>query len=130
MRTARTSPVESAVAARNARTWCAATPGRYARASAVTLVTPAAATLLSDRKSTRLNSSHLVISYAVFCLKKKQAQLHECSALFVAATWESRAQRKEWIPTCHPFPHRSHSVVHLTPKCLLHWFNDPTSARE
>src|SRR5256885_11290616 len=27
--------------------------------------------LLSDRKSTRLNSSHLVISYAVFCLKKK-----------------------------------------------------------
>src|SRR2546426_8036991 len=27
-----------------------------------------------DRKSTRLNSSHLVISYAVFCLKKKTAR--------------------------------------------------------
>src|SRR2546426_4137108 len=27
-----------------------------------------------DRKSTRLNSSHLVISYAVFCLKKKKKQ--------------------------------------------------------
>src|SRR5256885_6397703 len=27
--------------------------------------------MLTDRKSTRLNSSHLVISYAVFCLKKK-----------------------------------------------------------
>src|SRR5256885_8694532 len=27
--------------------------------------------LAADRKSTRLNSSHLVISYAVFCLKKK-----------------------------------------------------------
>src|SRR5256885_14569642 len=27
--------------------------------------------LAGDRKSTRLNSSHLVISYAVFCLKKK-----------------------------------------------------------
>src|SRR5438132_8831090 len=27
-----------------------------------------------DRKSTRLNSSHTVISYAVFCLKKKKAQ--------------------------------------------------------
>src|SRR5256885_13184477 len=27
---------------------------------------------LEDRKSTRLNSSHLVISYAVFCLKKKK----------------------------------------------------------
>src|SRR5256885_12236121 len=26
---------------------------------------------VQDRKSTRLNSSHLVISYAVFCLKKK-----------------------------------------------------------
>src|SRR2546426_7058474 len=29
-----------------------------------------------DRKSTRLNSSHLVISYAVFCLKKKQKVNH------------------------------------------------------
>src|SRR5256885_4022510 len=28
--------------------------------------------LSTDRKSTRLNSSHLVISYAVFCLKKKK----------------------------------------------------------
>src|SRR2546426_10545166 len=27
----------------------------------------------ADRKSTRLNSSHLVISYAVFCLKKKSS---------------------------------------------------------
>src|SRR5256885_10271513 len=32
--------------------------------------------LLRDRKSTRLNSSHLVISYAVFCLKKKKE--HSC----------------------------------------------------
>src|SRR5256885_3677404 len=30
--------------------------------------------LIGDRKSTRLNSSHLVISYAVFCLKKKKTQ--------------------------------------------------------
>src|SRR5256885_11028617 len=30
---------------------------------------------LADRKSTRLNSSHLVISYAVFCLKKKKKAL-------------------------------------------------------
>src|SRR5688500_20352195 len=29
-----------------------------------------------DRKSTRLNSSHLVISYAVFCLKKKKIAAH------------------------------------------------------
>src|SRR5256885_3801445 len=39
---------------------------------------------LGDRKSTRLNSSHLVISYAVFCLKKKKqdiAQYHDQVAL-------------------------------------------------
>src|SRR5256885_3018098 len=30
---------------------------------------------LRDRKSTRLNSSHLVISYAVFCLKKKRSTM-------------------------------------------------------
>src|SRR5256886_6822231 len=30
----------------------------------------------TDRKSTRLNSSHSQISYAVFCLKKKKEQLH------------------------------------------------------
>src|SRR5262245_65236947 len=34
-------------------------------------VAPAVSTLRADRKSTRLNSSHLGISYAVFCLKKK-----------------------------------------------------------
>src|SRR5256885_8688020 len=32
----------------------------------------------ADRKSTRLNSSHLVISYAVFCLKKKNLFLFYC----------------------------------------------------
>src|SRR5256885_13174688 len=30
--------------------------------------------VMTDRKSTRLNSSHLVISYAVFCLKKNKRQ--------------------------------------------------------
>src|SRR5256885_10803908 len=33
---------------------------------------PAILSYRRDRKSTRLNSSHLVISYAVFCLKKKK----------------------------------------------------------
>src|ERR1035438_10864020 len=33
-----------------------------------------------DRKSTRLNSSHLGISYAVFCLKKKKTRGSACSA--------------------------------------------------
>src|SRR5256885_6198057 len=33
---------------------------------------PPSDVFVTDRKSTRLNSSHLVISYAVFCLKKKK----------------------------------------------------------
>src|SRR2546426_5715475 len=44
--------------------------------------------IIRDRKSTRLNSSHLVISYAVFCLKKKKharlrtvARLRQAQAL-------------------------------------------------
>src|SRR5256885_12817842 len=34
---------------------------------------------IPDRKSTRLNSSHLVISYAVFCLKKKKRCTRMCA---------------------------------------------------
>src|SRR2546426_7428333 len=36
------------------------------------VILPGALASALDRKSTRLNSSHLVISYAVFCLKKKK----------------------------------------------------------
>src|SRR3989442_10412126 len=32
-----------------------------------------------DRKSTRLNSSHVRISYAVFCLKKKKTKMEYCT---------------------------------------------------
>src|SRR5256885_4888999 len=41
--------------------------------------------LHEDRKSTRLNSSHLVISYAVFCLKKKK-KLNKLSELQFSLT--------------------------------------------
>src|ERR1039457_7434357 len=44
----------------------------------------------TDRKSTRLNSSHLVISYAVFCLKKKNSR------------------------------HTTRSCAHAVSRCLLH----------
>src|SRR2546426_7296184 len=43
-----------------------------------------------DRKSTRLNSSHLVISYAVFCLKKKKKTVTYPSRLYVLS-----------LRTCH-----------------------------
>src|SRR5256885_3772967 len=45
------------------------TPRRFVKPAAA-VATFAAVILAGDRKSTRLNSSHLVISYAVFCLKK------------------------------------------------------------
>src|SRR5256885_4630851 len=51
----------------------------------------------TDRKSTRLNSSHLVISYAVFCLKKKTTRQQDARALaevdahLVIAGCEARA---------------------------------------
>src|SRR2546427_8398452 len=38
---------------------------------------------MSNRKSTRLNSSHSQISYAVFCLKKKKKKTKKCYALII-----------------------------------------------
>src|SRR5256885_6968992 len=37
----------------------------------------------ADRKSTRLNSSHLVISYAVFCLKKKKKKHKYYQSIYI-----------------------------------------------
>src|SRR5256885_12816316 len=48
--------------------------------------------LAGDRKSTRLNSSHLVISYAVFCLKKKK----HSSAVMYGAAFESQKERPKY----------------------------------
>src|SRR5438552_10367853 len=45
---------------------------RWAAARASALPPWVLATFYRDRKSTRLNSSHQIISYAVFCLKKKK----------------------------------------------------------
>src|SRR5256885_4640279 len=42
-----------------------------------------------DRKSTRLNSSHLVISYAVFCLKKKKNQLEGKEPVDMGRHWQA-----------------------------------------
>src|SRR2546426_1769361 len=40
-----------------------------------------------DRKSTRLNSSHLVISYAVFCLKKKKRTPQPQHVIILLISW-------------------------------------------
>src|SRR2546426_4386094 len=47
---------------------------------------------LLDRKSTRLNSSHLVISYAVFCLKKKTQLIMTQHATAVLALTPPRSK--------------------------------------
>src|SRR5258708_31394796 len=41
----------------------------------------------SDRKSTRLNSSHQIISYAVFCLKKKKKEKRQNAACCKRVRW-------------------------------------------
>src|SRR2546426_6624457 len=43
----------------------------------------------ADRKSTRLNSSHLVISYAVFCLKKKKKKQYNAVVTSLAGRPQS-----------------------------------------
>src|ERR1039457_3491341 len=51
-----------------------------------------------DRKSTRLNSSHLVISYAVFCLKKKK-KIHNLSQTS-AYTSSGHESTVSFVPEC------------------------------
>src|SRR5947199_3995195 len=52
---------------------CRSLPRRSRQRFTRKLISPSASSIMSsDRKSTRLNSSHLGISYAVFCLKKKK----------------------------------------------------------
>src|SRR5256885_11568541 len=46
-----------------------------------------------DRKSTRLNSSHLVISYAVFCLKKKKKNTYRTHSGHYRCYHESEVNR-------------------------------------
>src|SRR5437870_11135779 len=51
----------------------------------------------SDRKSTRLNSSHVAISYAVFCLKKKKAAIARVHDLTVAAGSTAQNERVTFV---------------------------------
>src|SRR5256884_3704012 len=68
--------------------------------------------VFTDRKSTRLNSSHGYISYAVFCLKKKKQNIISVSLnsnTFTFHTYPSRAPYRIVSPTT-PYPHPS--LVH------------------
>src|SRR5256885_11793910 len=60
---------------------CAPSPGIWLALWVRPSPSRASASGCRDRKSTRLNSSHLVISYAVFCLKKKKPDYQICLSL-------------------------------------------------
>src|SRR5437899_7262650 len=69
-----------------------------------------------DRKSTRLNSSHLGISYAVFCLKKKNRHILERSYLLVMqAAVHKLAQVKHNL-----LKPRKHLINHTDNDHMLH----------
>src|SRR5256885_6392916 len=69
-----------------------------AREHALHLAVHHGADLLEDRKSTRLNSSHLVISYAVFCLKKKKKKKNNSTYI-------------SFIDICHPYLHMTYTTL-------------------
>src|SRR5256885_12066637 len=64
-----------------------------------------------DRKSTRLNSSHLVISYAVFCLKKKKKHHLSFSTLITLSS--------HTMNSSHAFVYDDLSLSRLTNASLI-----------
>src|SRR2546426_9126330 len=90
------------------RSWAGPPPGRARSASASA----------ADRKSTRLNSSHLVISYAVFCLKKKKKNHKKVSTVLLQP-----------LHILRPLPdHTSHHHSHYQPH-LRRWVSHHSAHR-
>src|SRR2546430_8800288 len=70
----------------------------------------------ADRKSTRLNSSHSQISYAVFCLKKKK-QAHFNRECGLVNLWRTYVRRMN-LPLAFKGPHASPLSCHRASLCL------------
>src|SRR2546430_12306909 len=68
-----------------------------------------------DRKSTRLNSSHSQISYAVFCLKKKKTQAdaiaNQCGVLAAGGLLEASPAAAS-DPSCRVTPSCRNTITH------------------
>src|SRR3712207_7672578 len=62
-----------------------------------------------DRKSTRLNSSHANISYAVFCLKKKKTKPETAAGTPPTTTLPQASQPKNHL-TSHPRSYKAHTT--------------------
>src|SRR5688500_19560926 len=80
-----------------------------------------------DRKSTRLNSSHLVISYAVFCLKKKKHAPHRHRSVrrSLSAFSRSRPMPPNSTPSQHNQQIQCHKRADNVPSGRIH----PPSSR-
>src|SRR5690554_7241138 len=80
-----------------------------------------------DRKSTRLNSSHVRISYAVFCLKKKKKATTEEPPIHTHAKHHatSPALHTQDNLTCRIIPHRPALPTKVA--IAHHWPHAPTS---
>src|SRR5688572_32182370 len=72
----RSSEAAKALISAPALTKVAAQSSTYAQPAMARRIVETASALATDRKSTRLNSSHSQISYAVFCLKKKRKMMN------------------------------------------------------
>src|SRR5260221_6153585 len=57
--------------------------------------------ILLDRKSTRLNSSHTVISYAVFCLKKKKIPERRVTPAKTGGVWGTASTEQNGREVCN-----------------------------
>src|SRR5258708_30792556 len=64
-----------------------------------------------DRKSTRLNSSHQIISYAVFCLKKKNFNLQSLSTIPIPQTLGTLLVKPVVLPEIHTKDYFQRSVM-------------------
>src|SRR5690348_18087623 len=77
---------------------------------------------IGDRKSTRLNSSHPSISYAVFCLKKKKRHNNTTSKQNLRITNYSTSEKKHYIATHHgsaTLPNSTHISVPPTTLIII-----------
>src|SRR5690554_6515592 len=83
--------------------------------------------LIADRKSTRLNSSHVRISYAVFCLKKKKKTSTKKPPIHTHAKHHatSPALHTQDNLTCRIIPHRPALPTKVA--IAHHWPHAPTS---
>src|SRR6266851_5096408 len=88
---------------------------------------PDSATSSQDRKSTRLNSSHITISYAVFCLKKKKKEFFLYRGRDRGVHLAAIGERRPPTHSARDVPASRDAVVAACAECFrggLFFFND------